>query len=213
MPDTRVRLPSLIAALPDFGLAGVFLATWIAPDLLGVQRIGHLMLVMLLEFIVVHSAAFMGSAAIGAATPIERTKRVVGLGLFYTMFVGGFAAAFRTWWPIVAFWGLTLNRLLGMLVGQAPSEKAKLFMQQSWAVGAMAYLAAVFATTFLPVPELGITAAVRAAADLPGSGLWISEPQRVLAAGFLYFAALGLSELVDHRWLPKGTTPRQQAEG
>jgi len=213
MLDARVRLPSLIAALPDFGLAAAFLATWIAPDLLGVQRIGHLMLVMLLEFIVVHSAAFMGSVAIGAATPIERTKRVVGIGLFYTMFVGGFAAAFRTWWPLGAFWGLTLNRLLGMLVGQVPTEDAKAFMQRGWAVGALAYLAAVGLTTFLPIPRLGITRAVRAAADLPGSGLWVDEPERVLAAGFLYFAALGLSELVDHRWLPDGSTPRRRARG
>ncbi len=39
----------------------------------------------------------------------------------------------------------------------------------------------------LPVPRLGIS---RAAVDdlaLPGSGLWIEQPHRVLAAGTLYF--------------------------
>ena len=211
MAEPRVRLPSLLSALPDFGLAGVYLATWIAPDLLGVQRIGHLMLVMLLEFIVVHSAAFMGTAAIAAESSWKRVKAVGGTGLFYTIFVGGFALAFKTWWPMVAFWGLTLNRLLGMLLGQA-SDEAKQFMQRSWAVGALAYIVAVFATTLLPMPALGITAAVRAAADLPGEGLWIDQPYRVLAAGFLYFGALGLSELVDHRWLAEASLPRTPAK-
>jgi hypothetical protein len=92
-----------------------------------------------------------------------------------------------------------------------PSEDSKLFMVRGWAVGAMAYLGAVFATTLLPVPELGIDAGVRAAADLPGGGLWIDEPQRVIAAGFLYFTMLGLSELADHAWLPASGLPGARA--
>jgi hypothetical protein len=199
---TSIRLRSALAALPDFGLAGLFLATWIAPRLLGAERIGHLLLVMLLEFIVVHSAAFMGTVAIEATTPLAKLKGTLGVGALYTLFVGGFALAFHTWWPLAAFWGLTLNRLLGMLVGQAPSGEAREFMRRGWAVGALAYLAAVFATSLLPIPALGVTAAVRDAANLPGSGLWIDQPWRVLAAGAFYFTILGLSELYDHAWMP-----------
>jgi hypothetical protein len=200
----------LIAATPDVAIAALFLGTWIAPDLLGAERIGHLMLVMLLEFIVVHSAAFMGQAALGGTHRRQKILWVVGLGGFYTLFVGGFALAFRTSWPLVAFWILTLNRLLGMVVGQAPDGEGRLFMQRSWAVGAIAYLGAVFATTMLPVPALGVSGAVVAAADLPGSGIWIDQPQRVLAAGFLYFAAVAVSELADHRWLPASGLPAQR---
>lgn len=207
MVSSGSRVRAALAALPDFGLAGLFLATWIAPDVLGAQRIGFLLLVMLLEFIVVHSAGFMGAAATGTASRFRRLQWIVGLGAFYTLFVGAFAAAFGVWWPLGAFWGLTLNRLLGLLIGQAPSEDGRMFMMRSWAVGVMAYLGAVFATTLMPVPELGVDAAARAAANLPGGGLWIDEPQRVLAAGALYFGALGLSELADHRWLPVSTRP------
>jgi len=207
MNGTRSRIPSVLAALPDFGLAGLYLTTWIAPWVVGPERIGHLLLIMLLEFIVVHSAGFMGAAAIGAGSRWQRLKWIVGLGGFYTLFVGAFAAAFGTWWPLGAFWALTLNRLLGVLLGQVPSDEGKMFIMRGWAVGVMAYLGAVFATTLLPVPALGVTADVRAAADLPGGGLWIDEPQRVIAAGFLYFFALGLSELADHGWLPAQSLP------
>jgi len=207
MPSARSRLPAVVAALPDFGLAALYLITWVAPRRVGPDRIGHLLLIMLLEFIVVHSAGFMGAAAIGDASRLRRTGWILGLGAFYTLFVGAFALAFGTWWPLGAFWALTLNRLLGILLGQVPSEDGKLFIMRGWAVAVMAYLGAVFATTLLPVPALGIDAAVRAAANLTGGGLWIDEPQRVIAAGFLYFAALGLSELGDHAWLRAGSLP------
>ncbi len=53
-----------------------------------------------------------------------------------------------------------------------------------------------------------ITSAVRADLDLPGSGIWISQPWRFFAFGFLYFTATGISELFGHRWL-RGTEPRR----
>lgn len=202
MPKPRSRIPAIVAALPDFGLAALFLATWIAPDLVGAHRIGTLLLVMLLEFIVVHSAGFMGAAAFGEGGRAQRLTWILGLGVFYTVFVGAFGAAFGTWWPLGAFWALVLNRLLGVLVGQVPSDEGKMLIMRGWAVSVMAYLGAVFATVLLPVPELGIDARVRAAANLSGGGLWIDEPQRVIAAGFLYFTVLGLSELASHGWLP-----------
>ena len=34
---------------------------------------------------------------------------------------------------------------------------------------------------------------------LPGSGLWISEPQRPIAMGAFYFGLLGLAELRSSR--------------
>ncbi|MDP3773600.1 MAG: hypothetical protein Q8Q85_04970 [Gemmatimonadales bacterium] len=37
---------------------------------------------------------------------------------------------------------------------------------------------------------------------LPGAGLpWTDEPQRVIAAGYLYFMALALSEITDFAWV------------
>jgi hypothetical protein len=38
---------------------------------------------------------------------------------------------------------------------------------------------------------------------LPGSGLWISAPYRVLAFGVLYYALTAWWELVGPRWLER----------
>jgi hypothetical protein len=193
-----------VTAAPDFAIAGACLATWVAPTRIGTPRIGDLLLLMLIEFIVVHSAAFMGNAAYADAPRTTRAKRVLGLGVFYTLFVVGFAAGFKTWWPLIGFWALTLNRLLGALVGQAPSGTERQLIQRGWGVGALFYLLAVMITAFAPVPAFGIDAAAIQAANLPSSGLWVEQPYRVVAAAFLYFTARGLSELAGHRWV-KGT--------
>ena len=138
----HVGLADVLSALPDFCLPATFLITWVRPLAFGDRMVAYLMLVMLLEFIVVHSAGFMGSAAMGSG---DRRKGAV----FYLVFVG--------------------------------------------------------ITTVLPLPKLGITAAVVSAQELPGEGLWIEQPHRVIAFGFLYFSAWGISELYAHRWAAGGT--------
>jgi uncharacterized protein (DUF3820 family) len=58
MRSTPLRFSpaDLGAALPDLALAGVFLVTWVTPATFPHGTIGYLMLLMLLEFIIVHSS-------------------------------------------------------------------------------------------------------------------------------------------------------------
>ena len=187
-------------ALPDFVFAGVFLVTWVAPLALGDAMVKWLMLVMLMEFIVIHSAAFMGNVALSQEGRARRTFRILGLGAFYTVFAGGFSLAFHTWWPLVSFWGQTFNRLLGVIVGQVPGAEQKAFIQRGWAASAVLYVLGVFATVLVPVPRLGITAVVVAGQHITGSGVWVEQPQKVIAFGVLYFSLMGWSELHAHAW-------------
>jgi hypothetical protein len=197
MEGPRVTWRDTVAAIPDLTIAGVCLAVWIAPTRLGTHRIGELMLLMLIEFMVVHSAAFMGTAAYADAPRTTRTKRVLGLGVFYTLFVVGFSLGFKTWWPLVGFW--------------APSGAERELIRRGWGIGALFYLLAVMITTLAPVPPFGIDEAAIGAANLPSSGLWVREPYRVVAAAFLYFAARGVSELVGHRWFKGAATGPSRA--
>ncbi len=160
-----------------------------------------LLLVMLLEFIIVHSSAFMGQVMVGGLSRQSKARSLLGLCAMYTLFVGGFALAFRTWQPLLSFWLLTLNRLLSVVLGQAPDGEEKELLQRGWAVSTLAYLGFTFLTIVLPVPRLGITRAVALAQQLPSSGLWVDQPHRAVALGFLYFTAVGISELGGHRWL------------
>jgi hypothetical protein len=196
-----VRRASLLSALPDFGFALVFLVTWVSPGFFGDQTVTRLMLVMLLEFIIVHSAVFMGTVIVSSDEKGRRTFALLGLGLFYSIFAAAFSLIFKSLWPFGAFWLQTGNRLLSVLVGQPPSGEEKTFLMKGWAISVALYVACCFITAFLPMPRFGITPGVVTALHLPGSGLWIDEPHRVIAFGFLYFALTGWSELYDHAWL------------
>jgi len=212
----------LVTALPSAALAVTFLITWIAPYTFGEQVVRRLVLLMLLEFIIIHSSAFMGLAVISNRPRRQKVKTLLFLGAFYSLFAAGFAASFERWWPMFAFWGLTANRLLAALVAPPAREADKRHIQAIWSCTVLWYLVAASVTTFLPIPELGITAAVRGTQDLPGTGLWIDEPQRVIAAGFLYFAAVAVS-LAAMQWkrgrtealpadVPEGATVTRELE-
>ncbi|MCX6143508.1 MAG: hypothetical protein NTZ35_09825 [Ignavibacteriales bacterium] len=194
----------LFSALPSFFLSGMFLITWIAPEALGEKTISYLMLVMLLEFINVHAAGFMGNTIISESERGKKAMTIIGLGVFYTLFVGAFALTFKQWWPLWAFWGLVLNRLLGVLLGKAPTGQEKNMIQTSWGIGVFCYVMLVFATIILPVPAFGVTSEVIAKQGFTMRGLWIDEPYRMMAFGFLYFAVIGLTELFSYKWTFQG---------
>jgi hypothetical protein len=198
-----VRSGSVVNALPDFALAAVFLVSWVSPTAFGARTVTRLLLVMLLEFIIIHSAAFMGTVAFGPAKRGLRTRAIVGLGLFYSLFAGAMALTFRTWWPLGAFWLQTGNRLLGVVTGRPSAGGERAYIISTWVVSVVLYLVCVGVTSALPIPPFGITAAVIDSLRLPGSGLWIAEPYRVIAFGFLYFALTGWWELVGPEWLER----------
>lgn len=192
--------PGFFNALPDFGLAAVFLVTWVMPNALGDHMVKWLLVVMLMEFIVIHSAAIMGTVAFGAGGRGKRGAAVLGLGGFYTLFAGGISFAFSSWWPITSFWGQTLNRLLGVLLGRGEDAEQKATVMRGWSVAVMLYVLGCLVTVVVPMPALGITPAVIAAQHIPGRGLWVEHPERVIAFGFLYYLLTAWSELGGHAW-------------
>ena len=191
--------PHLLSAIPDFVLSACFFAAWIRPDLTTPNVLRWMLITMLLEFIVVHSAGFMGVAAFGGKPRGARIAAVVGLGLFYTLFVVGFCLAFKTWWPLGSFWLLTLNRASPIILGAAPEGQEQSYVMTGWAASTLFYLLGCFATTVPPIPSWGFTPGVVASMHLGGGGLWIDQPWRAIVFGGLYFGAVGLFELFGYR--------------
>lgn len=196
-----ISLSAVLPALPDFALAALFLLTWIMPEAIDEGMVSYLVVVMLMEFIIVHSSGFMGHVMISDGNKKKRGLTLVGLGLFYSVFVGAFALGSGEWWPLAAFWGMTLNRILFILLGQAPGGKEKELLQSSWAIGAMFYVLSVTVTVIAPIPQLGITPGVVKGLAFNSDGLWVEQPEHAIACGVLYFFAVALSELYGHRWL------------
>lgn len=192
----------LLAALPDFLLAGSALLTWYDPSILGAGKVEYFPLLMALEFVVVHSAAFMGWIAYRETPKFGRAAEIVAVGLFYTIFVAAFAIVFHQTWPLWAFWILVVNRLAGVLLGQGGRGGAAAVVRAGWTAGITFYLVTLYVAILLPLPRLGITPAVVAAHPAAATGLWVDEPWRVLAMATLYFTLQGVSTLKAHSWVP-----------
>ena len=191
----RLRVADFLAALPDFALAATFLVAWIRPYAPGVPSVRRLVMIVLLEFFIVHSSGFMGAAAISERQR-SRVAFTLGLGAFYTLFLVAFSMGFNDWWLLGSFWLLMGNRLLGLIVGQPPDDRRQMFVMSSWAVSVAAYLFAVSVGAMAEPPALGLTQAVVKAQEFSIGGLWTEKPQTALVAGAIYFAIIALWELL-----------------
>ena len=202
IPEDRLQpLPffqRLVNALPDAITASVFLYAWMAPLHWHETLVAELMLVMLVEFALIHSAPFLGSIVLASDEALK--KRLVafaGFTVFYGLFIGGYALGFKSWWPVIAFAWLITAKLVTMVTDSRHTERQKQRIRGYWGVSAMFYLFAVFATVFLPLPEFGITRHGSAYGISGSSGVWVTDPHTGIAAGLLYFGLLAATKLVE----------------
>jgi len=190
----------LCAVAPDAATAALYLWTWFDPLHFSDSMVKSLMLVMMMEFLVVHSGAFIGLAVLSdTATRREKTLVILGFGAFYMLFAGAFSLAFHSWWPALSFIWLLAAKFAMVWLTPLPPEDEVARVKALWALSVAAYLLSVFAGVILPMPQLGITPEVIPKLGLVGSGLWIDHPQTVIASGAIYFALL-----VWSRWAYRG---------
>lgn len=197
-PQSLPFFQRLAHALPDAITAGVFLYAWIAPQAWRDTLVAELMLVMLVEFILIHSAPFLGSVVLASDAALRnRLAALAGLTAFYGLFIGGYSLAYKAWWPVIAFAWLITAKLITVVTDSRHTLRQKQRMYGYWGVSAGFYLLAVFATLFLPLPELGITRHGSAYGISGSSGVWVTDPHIGIAAGFLYFGLLATTKLVE----------------
>lgn len=189
-----MRLRLLLSALPDALTAALYAVAWLAPAWLGPGWIRGLMLLMAIEFFVVHSGAYFSVKLVSADSAAARARGALGVGAFYALFVGAICIGTKTWWPALAFAWLIAGRLHQLVVLPQPpdAEAARQFLL--WVVSVLAWLGSVLLTAALPVPALGFDAAAREAARVFDSGVWAERPQALFAAGLLYFLTLAIAK-------------------
>ena len=178
----------VLSAVPDAVNATLFLLAWLAPTLIGPHWIKTMMLVMLFEFICIHSSAFMmGIGEQKSMSRVQRSLAMLGLGTVYLGLAAAFSLIFEAWWPVFAFLWLLLGKIVALWSHQGTTPHYGQFV---WAMSTGLFIAAVVLGAVIPFPALMITEEVRAQAAIPGSGLWVDNPQRMLASGAAYFGAM-----------------------
>ncbi len=197
-------------ALPDALTALYFLSLWLFPLLFGPHAVRNGMLLMLVEFLLLHASIFLGNTAFSPGMPrAKKARRMGGFAVLYGLFVGAWAFAFQAWWPLLAFGWLLAIKFCGVFGRDADNAVRLQRLHNAWAIGALVYIGGVVLTSLLWVPRLGITPEVQAQFGLPGGGLWVEQPQKVIAFGFLYFGALALSKWRGWTLPDTGGTRRQ----
>jgi len=195
----------VLKALPELISAGVLYMLWIEPQRFGAEWFRSGVLTMLLEFFVVHATGFMSVLMYDAGTSKKkRSLQIAGLSVIYFLFIGGFALGFDAWWMLWAFAWLCFSKLQAIWSGGPPTDHNQFVAMASWALSVAMYLGAVGISVTTDVPALGVTEDIRAAAGFDGGGEWEREPWRAIAAGVLYFIAMGLSRPLFAIWQASG---------
>lgn len=204
-------IKAIISAGPDFVLAGSFLIVWLYPFALGEQAVKYFLVLMQLEFIVIHSTPFLASISLAKLPLPKKLLFFIGLVLFYSLFAAGFSFTYGSAWPLISFWTLTLTKYPSLMFSPSAYRKDKSIMR-TWAVMTSSYLAGIFLIGLLlnlvgwSIPRFGLTEVVVKQLNLPGTDAWFKEPYGVLAFGIFYFVILGIYDL----WLTLKPQPESE---
>jgi hypothetical protein len=137
-----IPLASIIDAVPEALLTAAFVRGILWPAAMGAQYLQWLGLLMMVEFLVVHSSAFVGGALVVGGARGPRLGWVLGFSVFYFLFGAGLALGFHSWFPVVALAVLTVNRVLYILMHDTATQPPLTLIdtKNEWLFGVAAYV-------------------------------------------------------------------------
>jgi len=194
LTKTRQWLAVLASAVPYLYLSWVLLDVWRFPMQWDNGRwVPFAVGLLVLEFLLLHSGVFMATVAAEAGSMKRRIQTFAWLLLFYGLMTYGVASSTGSNELMLIFAGIVTGRFISIVLLQ--DKGGREFMKRS-ALGITLYALLATASVFLPIPELGINAAVLAKVyPERGGGIWEQHPERAIAMASAYFFLLGLAEL------------------
>jgi len=200
-PTWGDRLGCLWTAGSCWLMAGMFVTAWWWPREVENGRWAKLGVgLLVLEFILIHSGAFLNSFLTKKAG-WARTGKLLGLTAFYTLFGVAIALAFQSWWILGSFALVMAGRLWSVFGG--PNDMDRAISQRRVVASALLFLGLTAATLFLPLPRGGLKdPLLNEVWPNRGSGAREQRPEIALAMSAPYFLCLGLVEVRPPRKLP-----------
>ena len=191
---------AITALAPRFLTAGAYFAVWLVPGRVPAALARALFVGMVLEFLLLHSYAFLNLATgVGKGASFGERLRgslaVIAFGSFYLLMAGALGWATHSATPVWTIVWLLGGRIFEVAV-VGDSAAAGDTRIGSWLRHLFLYIFLAILTSMVPLPALGLTPEIVAGFHLPGSGTWVEKPQTALAFGFLYF---GLGAYFDLR--------------
>ena len=198
----------VFALLPDAMSLAFFLVVWSHPLAFGPLSVKTAMLTMLLEFFLVHATGFFTVFVNDQrGSKWKRIGAMAGLSLFYFTMIGTFAWSFGEWWPLLAFGWLLAGKVAWVWTSRPDPDDldgsdATFRQMAAWAGSVVLFLGGVVYTSIAEIPRWGMTVALQPGfgLDMASTGIWESQPHRVVAFGALYFGAMLLAKALLAAW-------------
>lgn len=186
-------MAGLPSASADLLTAAICIAAWWAPHTLPEDLLRATALMMLIEFLSIHGLIMVPLLTVLMPGRWPRVSLALVVLLYFGVAAGA-SVAVDTWWPTLFFAWLLLSRyvLPHWNIGGGDDH---LGLGQLWLISTLLWIVLCFASVLLPVPSLGWDAATIATLGLPGKGIWIDQPQRLLAFASIYFLLLAAYKL------------------
>ncbi len=187
-PKDRLPLANRVAASAiDLFTAGMFLLCWVWPIPWRKTLPAELGFIIGVEFLVIHGGFFIANATMVAAVVLTLAYSA----LAWAAFSMGVASP---WLAFGAFGWLLLDRITSVLAGPEGQMERQRRQNYFWSCSMAFYIGGAFIALFVWIPPLGL--GWYPTRRLPG---WSMEVESVMAWGFLYFTALGLTKLFERK--------------
>lgn len=175
---------------------------WVAPHTVGASAFKLVVAMMAVEFLLIHGAVvftFIAGATINTRRWLRWSILAVPLAVYLTFLIP-VARSIGQWWPLSVFVWMIYAKV-------RTSSHPRMQESVTWLFSMTVFMAAVFGTTLLPLPRFGFTPELVAQVAVSSSGTWAEQPQSIVAAMLIYYAALSI-----YKWRVSGrpTTPLVQ---
>ncbi len=181
------------AGVPLLVLAGVLAWVWADPvHAMGGGWLRASASMILLEFLLLHSGAFMAAGPLVTDRAVLRWSWFAGFTAFYAVALYGFALWARNPAVMWLIGATLLARTATLMILR--DRKGTILMLPRSGVGMIMLFVTLF-VFLIPWPGIGITEAIRSAEFGPPNDLLSSRPQRSIAWGIAYFLLMGGVEL------------------
>ena len=186
---------ALASGIPYLVLSYVLIQVWIEPMAWDDgQWVPFGVGLLLMEFLLLHSGAFIGAMVAMQTTVLARLKYLAALLAVYTLLAWAFAMSTGGAALMKVFVAVMAGRLVSVVLESGTGSQG---MTARSALGIALYVVIGGLTVMIDVPELGITRDVlNEVYSHRGGGLWEQQPQRAIAGAALYFGLMGLAELL-----------------
>ena len=195
---------ALLGGVPLLTTSLVLLAVWIDPAAtLGGGWLRAAATLILLEFMLLHSGAFMAAGPLILVSRWLRLLWFLGFAAVYAVSICFYVAwadnGYVTWLVL----SIVISRLLTLVILR---DKAGTILIMQRSVIGMILLLITALICLVPLPPMGISEALRFEAFGAAEDMLTTHPQRTLAWGMVYFLVMGLIELYAGWRLPDWTS-------